>query len=86
METRRQVTDNFPSITLSETSPGFYVSAVQVLKILWEKEKLLVGSNHFFPYSVYYLFGGFSAIYQNCLLLTLSVSKSLKFIVWERVN
>ena len=29
-------------LSLSETSPGFYVSAIQVLKTLREKEKLLV--------------------------------------------
>ena len=35
-------------LTLSQTSPGFYVSAVQVLKTLWEKQKLLVMSNFSF--------------------------------------
>ena len=44
-------------LTLSQTSPGFYVSAVQVfLKTLWEKEKLLVTSNFSFSHSVLYPF------------------------------
>ena len=39
----------FPTrLTLSQTSPGFHMSAVQVLKTLWEKEKLLVISNFSF--------------------------------------
>ena len=29
-------------LTFSQTSPSFYVSAAQILKTLWEKEKLLV--------------------------------------------
>ena len=38
------------TLTLSQTSPGFYQSAVQVfLKTLWEKETLLVMSN-FYPF------------------------------------
>ena len=37
-------------LTLSQTSPGFYVSTVQVfLKTLWEKDKLLSTSNLSFP-------------------------------------
>ena len=44
-------------LTLSQTNPGFYVSAVQVLKRLWEKEKLLMTSNYSFSYSVFYPFG-----------------------------
>ena len=46
-----------------KNSPGFYVSAVQVLKTLWEKEKLLIPSNFYFSYCVFYLFGEFSAIF-----------------------
>ena len=30
-----------PFLTLSQTSPGFYVSALRLLKTMWEKEKLL---------------------------------------------
>ena len=33
--------------------PCFYLSEVQVLKTRWEKEKLLVTSNFFFPNSVF---------------------------------
>ena len=39
-------------LTLSQRSPYFYVSAVQVLKTLWEKEKLLMTSNFSFSHSV----------------------------------
>ena len=42
------------SLTLSQTSPGFHVSAGKVLKTLWGKEKLLVTSNFSFSYSVFY--------------------------------
>ena len=49
------------TLTLSQTSHGFNVSAVQVLncllKTLQEKEKLLVVSNFSFSHSVFYLFG-----------------------------
>ena len=52
-------------LTLSQTSPGFYVSAVLVslLKTLWEKEKLLLVSNFSFSHSVFYPFGELSAIF-----------------------
>ena len=50
-------------LTISQTSPGFYVSALQVLKTLWVKEKLLVTSNFFFSHSVFYPFGELSAIF-----------------------
>ena len=42
-------------LSLSQTSPGFYVSAVNVFcKTLWEKEKLLVMSNFSFSHSFFY--------------------------------
>ena len=44
----------FMPLILSATSPGFYVSAVQVLKTLWGKDKLLVTSNFSFSYSIFY--------------------------------
>ena len=51
-------------LTLSQTSPGFYVPAVQVfLKTLSEKEKLLVTSNFSFSHSVFYLFRELSVIF-----------------------
>ena len=43
---------SFP-LTLSQTSPGFYMSAVLVLKTLWKKEKLLVTSNFSFSHCVF---------------------------------
>ena len=43
-------------LTLSQTSPGFYLSTVQILKTLREKEKLLVMSNFSFSHSVFYPF------------------------------
>ena len=54
-------------LTLSQTNPGFYVSAVQALKkkkkTLWEKEKLLVTSNFSFSHNVFYTVGELLAIY-----------------------
>ena len=51
-------------LTLSQTSPGFYVSSrISLLKTLWEKEKLLVTSNFSFSHSVYYPSENFFAIF-----------------------
>ena len=51
-------------LTLSETSPGFNVSAVQVFeKTLLEKEKLLITSNFSFFNSVFVLFEELYAIF-----------------------
>ena len=50
-------------IALSQISPGFYVSAIQVLQTLPEKERLLVTSNFSFSPSIFYLFGELSAIF-----------------------
>ena len=49
--------------TFFQRSPGFYVSAVQVLKTLREKKKLLITSNFSFSHSVFYLDGELSAIF-----------------------
>ena len=58
----KQIADDI--LTLSQTSPGFYVCAVQVfLKTLREKEKLLVTSNFSFSHSVFYPSGELSAIF-----------------------
>ena len=60
-----------------------------VLKILWEKEKLLVTSNFSFSHSVFYSFGELCVIFikfKNCRLQTLSFWESLKFVIWERVK
>ena len=48
-------------LTLSQTSPGFH--STSLLKILWEKGKLLVTSNFSFSHSVFYPFRDLSAIF-----------------------
>ena len=50
-------------INLFQTSPVFYLSAVQVLKVLWETEKLLVTSNFSFSRSVFPSFRELSTIF-----------------------
>ena len=65
------------------------VCSTSHLKTQWEKEKLLLTSNFSFFHSVFYAFGDISAIFikfQNCHKETLSVWKSVKFVVWERVK
>ena len=65
------------------------VCSTSLLKTLMEKKKLLVTSNFSFSISVFYPFGQLSAIYitiYNCHLQTLSVWKSLKLVVWEKVK
>ena len=59
-----------------------------LLKTLWEKEKLLVTNNFSFSHSVFYLWTIFFHFRQiwSCRLQTLSLWKSLKSVVWERVN
>ena len=76
-------------LTLSQTSPGFYVSAVQVFwkhcrkgEIARNKQFLLF-PQRFLP--VWRTFCYFHPIW-NCRLQTLSNWKSLKFVVWERVQ
>ena len=39
------------------------VCSTNLLKTLWEKEKLLVTSNFFFSHSVFYSFGELSAVF-----------------------
>ena len=77
-------------LTLSQTNPGFYMSAVQVFwKHCGKREKLLITSNFSFSHSVFYpflrTFFHFHKIW-NCRLQTLSVWKSIKCVVWERVK
>ena len=76
--------------SFSQTSPSFYVSAVQ---FFWKKEKkeLLAKSNFFFlpPPPVFFIhLQNFYHLHQiwNCSLQTHSVWKSLKLDVWERVK
>ena len=72
-------------LTLSQTSPGFYVSTEQVfLKKLWEKEKLLVTSNFSFSHGVFYPFGDLSAIFVkfeivDCKLFAFGRVQNLSF-------
>ena len=66
-----------------------HVCSTSLLKTLREKKKLLVTSNFsFFPQCflpVWITFCHFRQI-GNCRLQTLSVWKTLKFVVWERVK
>ena len=63
------------------------MSAVQVLKTLLEKEKLLVMSNFNFSHSVFYPLGKLSYIF---IKLKIVVDKLFmleeSFVVWERVK
>ena len=81
---------NRNELTLSQTSPGFYMSALELfLKILWEKEKLLVTSNFSFSNSVFFPFGELSVTFITVKIVvckSLLVGMSLKFVVWERVK
>ena len=73
------------SLNTLPTKPGF----LHVFKTPWEKEKLLVTSNFSFsPPCFLFVWRTFSHFHQtqNCRLQTLSVWKSLKVVVWERVN
>ena len=64
------------------------VCSRSLLKTLWEKEKLLVTSNFSFPPSFLPIWMAFYRFHQiqNCHLQTLSVWKSRKTVVWERVK
>ena len=65
------------------------VCSTCLLKTLREKEKLLVTSNFSFSHSVFYSFEWTFCQFHhiwNCCLQTLSVWKSLKFVVRERVK
>ena len=64
------------------------VCSTSLSKTLREMEKLLVTSNFSFSHSVFYPFGKFSAIFIKfeIVICKLPVWKSLKFVVWERVN
>ena len=44
----------FYSLTLSQTSPGFYTRWVDDLKILWEKEKMLLTNIFSFSHSAFF--------------------------------
>ena len=65
------------------------VCSTSLLKTMWEKEKLLVTNNFFFSHGVFLsILSTFRHFYQiwNFRLQTLSVWKTPKFVVWERVK
>ena len=75
------------TLTLSQTSSGVY--SASLLKTLWEMEKLLFMSNFSISHSVFLSYWRtFCHIYQiqNRHLQTLSIWKSVIFVVWERVK
>ena len=76
-----QATDFFShtyqTLTLSQTSPGVYVSAVQVFRKHCGKR----------INGVFYRFGELSAIFIKFEIVVCKLFKiSVKFIVWERVK
>ena len=80
--------ENIPS-TLSQTIPGFYMSAIQILwKHCGEKEILLIRSNSPFPSVFSTHLKNFQPFSSNSKLPSAdsSVWKCLKFVVWERDN
>ena len=65
------------------------VCSTTLLKSPWEKEKLLLTSNFsFFPQCFLPIWRTFFHFHQilNCHLLTLSIWRSRKFVVWDRVK
>ena len=66
----------FYTLTFSQKSPGFYVTAENLEETLWEKEKLLVTSNFSFSHSVSYPIGELFAIYMK---FTIVVCKLFQF-------
>ena len=71
-------------LNLSQTSPGYYMSAVQVSwKHYGKRRKFLL-----FPECFSHVWRTFCHFQQiwNCRLQTLSFWKNLKFVVWERVK
>ena len=84
-----RISRHYLSLTLSQTSPCFYVPAVSHLKTLREKEKLLIMSDFSFPHSVFHSFGEHSAIFIKfeivvCKLFQFGPVRNM--VVWERVK
>ena len=73
-------------------NPFSHVCSVSLLKILWEKEELLVTNNFPFSDSIFYQFGELSAIFIKSeivvcgfkLLFSRVCSISLLKILWEK--
>ena len=87
----KQVADDI--LTLSQTSSVFFffffrVCSRGIFRTLWEKEKLLVSSNLSFSQIALYPFGELSGIFIKfeIVVCKLSIWKSLKCVVWERVK
>ena len=83
------LTVRMTALTLSQTSPGFYVSAVQIFwKHCRKRRNCSLRTISPFPHSflsVWRVSCHFQQIW-NCCLQTPSVWKCLKFVVWERVT
>ena len=76
-------------LTLSQTSPGFYVSGVQVFwKHCGKRKNCSWRAISPFPTVFATCFKNLCHFHQiwNCRLQTLSIGKSLKLVVWERVK
>ena len=72
------------SLTLFQNKSWFlHVCRANLLKTLWEKDKFLLFQQCFL--SIWKFLYHFHQIH-NCRLEILSVWKSLKFVVWERVK
>ena len=86
LEKGKRIQDN--RLNHFQTSTGFHVSAIEVFRKHWENEKLLITSNFSFSHCVFYQFGELSVIFVKfeIVVCKLSVWKSVKFVVWERVN
>ena len=77
-----------PPFYSCDRNPFPYKLCTNILKTLGEKEKFLVTSNSSFSHSVFYPFGELSAIFIifEIVVCKLSIWKSLKFVIWERVK
>ena len=65
------------------------VCSADLLKTLWEKEKLLLTSNFSFSHSVFYQYGELSAIsikFEIVVCKLFQFGRVLNFVVWERVK
>ena len=78
----------WPMLTLSQASLGFYVSPVQVFWKHRGKRRNCYEQFLLFPQGFLPVWRTFSQYYQiwNRGLQTLSVWRSLKFVLWERVK
>ena len=88
-QVHNQKNDRVHSMNPFPSKPLFLsVYSRNLLKTIWEKEKLLVMSNFSFSQCFLPIWRTFHHFRQtqNCRLQNLSVWKSLKFVVWERVN